>query len=133
MLRDKNICAWSFNHLHAANVPVQHSFELSDKTPIYHNPRRMSPRHNQIVREEIDKMLHAGIITTTVSSWSFPVVIASKKGGKPRFCVDYRALNRRIKPNPWPIPHIDEVFDELQGHALFSTLDLFQGHWQIKI
>lgn len=133
MLRDKGICAWSFRDLQAADVPVRHDFELTDDAPIYHNPRRASPRDNTIIRDEIDKMLKAGIIKPATSSWSFPVVIATKKDGKPRFCVDYRMLNQRIKPSRWPIPHIEEIFDELKGSRLFTTLDLFQGYWQVKM
>ncbi|CDF38852.1 unnamed protein product [Chondrus crispus] len=57
----------------------------------------MAPLHNEIVREELDKMLEAGIITPSSAAWSFPVVIVSKKDGNPRFCVDYRSLNQKMK------------------------------------
>ena len=91
----------------------------------------MPPKHQQIVREEIDKMLEAGIIKPASSAWSFPVVIATKKDGQPRFCVDYRQLNRVMKGDRWPIPLIQEIFDELKGSKVFTTLDLFSGYWQI--
>ena len=133
LLRDCSICAWSFEDLHAAEVPIRHSFELTDDRPVYHNPRRMSPRDNQTVREEIDKMLRAGIIVPADSAWAFPVVIVAKKDGSPRFCIDYRILNGRIKPSRWPIPHIEEIFDDLRGAVIFTTLDLFSGYWQIQM
>ena len=133
LLYELGVCAWSFEDIHAANVPIRHSFELTDARPIYHNPRRMPPRDNQTVREEVEKMLRAGIVKHANSAWSFPVVIARKKDGSPRFCVDYRQLNERIKPSRWPIPHIEEIFDELRGSHVFTTLDLFSGYWQIKM
>ena len=126
-LKDYGIVAWSFHDLRKADVPVKHSFELEDDTPVYHQPRRLSPKHNEVVRSEIDRMLEAGIITPASSAWSFLVVIATKKDGKPRFCVDYRILNRKIKPDRWPLPRIEEIFDELGGNSLFTTLDLFSG------
>ena len=132
-LKDYGIIAWSFHDLRKADVPVKHSFELEDDTPVYHQPRRLSPKHNEVVRSEIDRMLEAGIITPASSAWSFPVVIATKKDGKPRFCVDYRILNRKIKPDRWPLPRIEEIFDELGGNSLFTTLDLFSGYWQIRM
>lgn len=78
-------------------------------------------------------MLKAGIIKPATSPWSFPVVIASKKDGIPRFSVDYRLLKKRIKPVRWPISHIEEIFDELNGSRIFTTLDLFQGYWKVKM
>lgn len=86
-----------------------------------------------MVKEEIDKMLEAGIITSAISAWSFPVAIATKKDGKPRFCVDYRVLNQKMKADRWPIPKIQEIFDDLHGANIFSTLDLFSGYWKVKM
>lgn len=60
-------------------------------------------------------------------------MIASKKDGKPRFFVDYRSLNRVMKADRWPLPKIEELFDDLQGSAVFTALDLFSGYWQVKM
>ena len=76
-------------------------------------------------------MLSAGIITPPTSAWSFPVVIATKKDGKPRFCVDYRALNQVVKPDRLPLQKIEGIFDDLEGTNVFSTRDLFSGYWQV--
>ena len=78
-------------------------------------------------------MEEAGIIKPSVSAWSFPVVIVRKKGGKPRFCVDYRLLNSKMKPDKWPLRNIEEIFDDLEGSKVFSTLDLFSGYWQVRM
>ena len=130
-LQKYGIDAWSLDDLRPAEVPVSHSFGLVDSTPIYSSVRRLPPRHNAVVREELDKMLEAGIITPAVSAWYFSVVIASKKDGRPRFCVDYRALNKVMKADLWPLLKIEDIFDELQDSKDFTTLDLFTGYWQV--
>lgn len=61
-IRDKGISAWSLRDLQADNVPVRLEFELTDYCPIYHDPSRMAPRDNLIIREEFYKMFCAGIM-----------------------------------------------------------------------
>lgn len=77
-------------------------------------------------------MVDAGIISPAVSSWSFPVVIASEKNGTACLCVDYRTLNRKVEPYKWPLPCIEEVFNDPAGAQRFTTLDLFPGYWQMN-
>ena len=60
-------------------------------------------------------------------------MIVTKKDGNPRFCVDYRKLNAVMKRDRWPMPRVDEIFDEIKGSSVFTTIDLFQGYWQIKM
>lgn len=82
---ETGVAAWSLHDMGQADVPVKHSFELNNKNPIAHRLRRIPPKHNEIVRTELLKMLDAGIMTPYVSGWSFPVVIGSKNDGTPRF------------------------------------------------
>ena len=133
MLNESHCIAWSLRDLSPADVPVKHHFELNDNAPIHHRSRRMAPKHNEFIRKELDNLLDAGIIVPVSSAWSFPVVIASKKDGTPRFCVDYRSLNRVMKADRWPLPRIEEIFDDLQGCSVFTTLDLFSGYWQVRM
>ena len=132
-IRDAAIAAWYLDDLLPADVPVTHSFELEDKRPISLKARWLPPIYNDAVRKELGKMEKAGIIKPSASAWSFPVVIVRKKDGKPRFCVDYRLLNRNMKPDKWPLPKIEEIFDDLEGGKVFSTLDLFSGYWQVRM
>ena len=48
-------------------------------------------------------------------------------------CIDYRGLNQITVKNKYPLPHIEELFDQLQGAKVFSKLDLRQGYYQLKI
>jgi hypothetical protein len=59
-------------------------------------------------------MLAAGIIKPTISAYASPLVLVTKKDGKPRFCVDFRAINAVIKPDKWPLPRIEEILDDLE-------------------
>jgi hypothetical protein len=132
-MQEENVIATSIHDLRPAEVHYEHSFELTTDVPMYQRNRRLNPKHNDIIREELDKMLAARIIKPAISAYSSPVVIVAKKDGKPRFCVDYRALNAIMKPDRWPLPNIEEILDDLQGCRYFSTIDLFSGYWQVKV
>ena len=81
----------------------------------------------------MDRTLQAGIITPVESAWTSSIVLATKKNGSPRFCIDFRKSNAVMKSDKWPVPCVKEIVDDLRGSSVFSTLDLFQGYWQIKI
>ena len=132
-LEESGLVARILEDLRPSDVPIQHGFELMDSSPIHFSPRRLPPRHSMLVRREIDNMLEAGIITPYTSAWSFPVVIASKKDDKLRFCLDYRIMNRRVKADRWPLPTTEEIFDDLKGSDVFGTLDLFNGNWKVRM
>lgn len=62
-----------------------------------------------------------------VSDWYLQIVIETKKDGKPRFCVYYRALNSQMRPYSWPLPKLEEIFDDLQGRMVFTAIKSFLG------
>ena len=78
-------------------------------------------------------MLKQEIILPSESPWSAPVVIVKKKGGKLRFCIDYRQLNKVTKKDQFPLPRIDDLLDTFGKAKYFSTLDLASGYWQVEI
>eukprot|EP00737_Agarophyton_chilense_P004413 gb/GEZJ01005542.1/.p1 GENE.gb/GEZJ01005542.1/~~gb/GEZJ01005542.1/.p1 ORF type:complete len:328 (-),score=34.21 gb/GEZJ01005542.1/:1485-2468(-) len=132
-VKETDIIAWDISGFRAAEFPVMHSFELTDDTPIFSRARRIPPKYNAIVRKEVDELLQACVITSSSSAWSLPVVIATKKDGRPRFCVDYHQLNRVMKADRWPLPNIEEIFDNLAGAKIFTTLALYTGYWQVQM
>lgn len=86
MCRDIDIVAWSLDDLRPASVIFKNSFELSNAIPIYTRICPLPLQHNYLDRNEINKMLAAGIVTPSNSAFSFPFVIPGKRGGKARFC-----------------------------------------------
>ena len=128
-----DVIARSLDDVRPSRVSTKRKFELKSEEPIFQKLRRAPPSYNEIIRHEVDRMLKAGIITPVESSWTSPVVIVSKKDGKPRFCVDYRKLNAVMKQDRWPMPKVEEIFDEVKGSKIFTAIDLFQGYWQIKM
>lgn len=90
MMLQTNVIASSLLDLGSADVPVQREFEFTIDQPIYRAPGRIVFKHNEIVREDLDGMLNAGVVPPAVSTWSFTKVIATRKDVKPSFCEDYR-------------------------------------------
>ena len=90
------------------------------------------PKRN-VADEQVDEMLKAGVIQTSTSPWAAPVTLTPKKDGSYRFCIDYRKLNAVTVKDCYPLPLIQDIFDQLGGTKLFSTLDLKSGHWQIPV
>ena len=69
------------------------SIDTGDHPPIAKEPYTLAIKHHEWVKEEIDKLLEAGVIRKSHSSWSPPIVVVPKGDGGRRMCVDYRALN----------------------------------------
>ena len=72
-------------------------------------------------------LLCKGFIRPSVSPWGAPVLFVKKKDVTMRMCIDYRQLNKVTVKNKYPLPHIDDLFDQLQGASLFSKIDLRSG------
>ena len=84
-----------------------------------------------MVRKMIQGMLDQGIIEPADGSWSSPILLAKKKDGSFRFCVDYRLVNDVTKKKD--VHRIDDTLDTLAGAKWFSTIDLASGYWQVEM
>ncbi|CAL9114122.1 unnamed protein product, partial [Musa textilis] len=102
-------------------------------TPISKPPYRMAPLELEELKKQIQELLDKGFIRPSVSPWGAPVLLVKKKDGTLRLCIDYRQLNQVTIKNKYPIPRIDDLFDQLQGAQVFSKIDLRSGYYQLKI
>jgi hypothetical protein len=92
-----------------------HVIQLTDERPVKQAPRRLSAMSRDVVRVEIEKMLKAGVIRPSRSSWASPVVLVQKKDKTVRFCIDYRALNEKTVADAFPLPHTKDVLNSMAG------------------
>lgn len=113
-----------------SKVEVRDKFEFTTEDPIFQKLRQVPKAYNEIIRNEVTRILEVGIITPVESAWTSPVVLSSKKVGSPRFRLDFRRLNAMMKRDRWPIPRFDAIFHEVKW---FTTIDLFQVYWKTKV
>ena len=107
------------------------SIDTGNNPPIRIKQYSASPSKRELINKAVDEMKSADAIRPSRSPWSFPVVIANKKDGTKRFCVDYRKLNDITKKSSWPLPRIDDIMTSFGKAKYFSVLDLKAGYWQI--
>jgi hypothetical protein len=102
-------------------------------TPIYKTPYRMATPDLAELNEHIKQLLEKGFICPSSSPWGAPVIFVLKKDDTQRLCMDYRALNEVTVKNKYPLPRIDDMFNQLHGPCVFSKINLRSGYHQLKI
>jgi hypothetical protein len=85
------------------------------------------------LKKQINKLLEKGYIRPSTSHWDAPVLFVEKKAGMKRMHIDYRALNEVTIKNKYPLPRIEDLFDQLRGAGVFSKIDLRLGYHQLRI
>lgn len=114
---------------HPAKVKIRTDPE---QPPISEPLRGASPAKKQVIEEQIKQWFEQEVIEASISPWGAPVVI-SYRGGKPRFCIDYRKLNAVTVPDEFPIPRQSEILGSLAGSEVLSTLDALSGFTQLEM
>jgi hypothetical protein len=85
------------------------------------------------LKRQIDELLEKGYIRPSTSPWPAPILFVEKKDGTKRMCIDYRALNEVTIKNKYPLPRIEDLFDQLRGAGVFSKIYLRSGYHQLRI
>ena len=96
-------------------------------------PHRMAPVELQELRVQIQELLDKGFIRLSISPWGASVLFAKKKDKTLRLCINYRQLNRVTIKNRYPLPRIDDLFDQLRGAQVYFKIDLRIGYHQLRV
>mgnify|MGYP004677911297 FL=1 len=88
----------------------------------------MAPMELKELKVQLEDLLKKGFVRPSISPWGAPVLFVKKKDGSLRLCIDYRELNRVTIKNKYPLPRIDDLFDQLRGAMVFSKIDLRYGY-----
>ncbi|GJT07479.1 putative reverse transcriptase domain-containing protein [Tanacetum coccineum] len=91
-----------------------------------------APSEMKELSEQLKELSSKGFIRPSSSPWGAPVLFVKKKDGSFRMCIDYRELNKLMVKNRYPLPRIDDFFDQLQGSSVYSKIDLRSGYHQLR-
>ncbi|GJV42704.1 putative reverse transcriptase domain-containing protein [Tanacetum coccineum] len=106
---------------------------LPGDAPIARAPYRLAPSEMKELSEKLRELLEKGFIRLSLLPWGAPVLFVKKKDGSFQMCIDYRELNKLTIKNRYPLPRIDNLFDQLQGSSMYYKIDLRSGYHQLCI
>ncbi|KAK8700608.1 hypothetical protein V6N13_018999 [Hibiscus sabdariffa] len=93
----------------------------------------MAPIELKELKKQLEKLQSKGFVRPSTSPWGAPVLFVKKKDGSMRLCIDYRQLNRVTIKNKYPLPRIEDLFDQLKDASVFSKIDLRSGYYQMRV
>jgi hypothetical protein len=132
--RNRDVFATSLKEL-GCYKGHQHIIDTGDAKPCKSRFYRASPDQKREIERQVNEMLETGIISRSTSDWLSPVILVRKSNGTYRLVVDYRGLNKLVKPIYFPLPRHEDVVDTLgeKEAKIFSTLDLAQAFLQTEL
>nr|GEW05245.1 putative reverse transcriptase domain-containing protein [Tanacetum cinerariifolium] len=101
--------------------------------PVARAPYRLAPFEMKELSEQLQELSDKGFIRPSSSPWGAPIFFVKKNDGSFRMCIDYRELNKLTVKNRYPLPRIDDLFDQLQGSSVYSKIDLRSGYHQLRV
>ncbi|GKD50682.1 putative reverse transcriptase domain-containing protein [Tanacetum coccineum] len=102
-------------------------------TPVAQAPYRLAPSEMQELSNQLQELADRGFIRPSTSPWGAPVLFVKKKDESFKMCIDYRELNKLTVKNRYPLPRIDDLFDQLQGSSTYSKIDLRSVYHQLRV
>jgi hypothetical protein len=119
-------------------MPLDHDIEfiidlLPGMPPICKRLYRMPVNELAELKKQISELQSKGFICPSSSLWGAPVLFVEKKDGTQQMCVDYQSLNEVTIMNKYPLPRIEDLFDQMKGAGVFSKIDMRSGYHQLKL
>ncbi|GJV83513.1 putative reverse transcriptase domain-containing protein [Tanacetum coccineum] len=105
---------------------------IPSAAPVARAPYRLSPSEMKELLDQLKELSDKGFIRPSSSPWGAPVLFVKKKDGSFRMCIDYRELNKLTMKNCYPLPRINDLFNQLQGSSVYSKIDLRSGYHQLR-
>nr|GEW38189.1 putative reverse transcriptase domain-containing protein [Tanacetum cinerariifolium] len=113
---------------------VEFQIDLIPRTThVARAPYRLAPSEMQELSNQLQELIDRGFIRPSTSPWGSPVLFVKKKDGSFRMCIDYLELNKLTIKNRYPLPRIDNLFDQLQSSSVYSKIDLRSGYHQRRV
>ena len=118
-------------------IPLEREVDLSIQivpgtTPVSRVPYRMAPTELEL-KVQLQELLDKGFVQPSVLPWGAPVLFVKKKDGTLWMCIDYRQINKVTVKNKYPLPRIEDLFDQLKEAGVFSKIDLRSGYYQLRV
>ncbi|GKD81156.1 hypothetical protein Tco_1347995 [Tanacetum coccineum] len=101
--------------------------------PVARAPYGLAPSEMQELSNQLQELPDQGFIRPSTSPWGAPVLFVKKKDGYFRMCINYQELNKLTIKNRYPLPRIDDLFDQLQGSSVYSMIDLRSGYHHLRV
>ncbi|GJU41150.1 hypothetical protein Tco_1194107 [Tanacetum coccineum] len=101
--------------------------------PVAQVPYRLAPSEMQELSNQLQEFVDRGFIQPSTSPWGAPVLFVKKKDGSFKMYINYRELNKLTVKNCYPLPRIDDIFNQLQGSSVYSKIDLRSGYHQLRV
>ena len=115
-------------------IEIEFKIDLYPRTePISIASYRMAPLELKELRKQLDQLLNIGFIRLSTSPWGAPILFVKKHDETLQLCTDYRCLNQVTVKNKYPLPRIDNLFDQLRGSKYYTKIDLRTGYYQLRI
>ncbi|GJR50236.1 putative reverse transcriptase domain-containing protein [Tanacetum coccineum] len=114
--------------------PLEFQIDLiPGAAPVARAPYRLAPSEMKELSEQLQELSDKGFIRPSSSPWGSPVLFVKKKDGSFKMCIDYRELNKLTVKNRYPLPRIEDLFDQLQGSSIYSKIDLRSRYHQLRV
>nr|GEY83795.1 putative reverse transcriptase domain-containing protein [Tanacetum cinerariifolium] len=107
--------------------------DVPGAAPVARPPYRLAPSEMKELAEHLKEVSDKGFIRPSSSPWGAPVLFVKKKDGSFWMCIDYQELNKITVKNRYPLPRIDDLFDQLQGSSVYTKIDLRSGYHQLRV